>query len=308
MPEYEERLILFLDILGFRKIVEKTTKDARTLEALLRAIDMIREMEETDYELRGSKRVSQFSDSIVVSYALGEESAAFSLVNEMALTITELAYRGFLMRGAITVGKLVHTDEYLVGPAMVRAYEMESKRAVFPRVLIDRRVLTAAKRYHAEHHSPGEEAQFVRDFMTKDPLDGQYYFDYVSFDSVVADVGGEVHLYGQYLLSLATMLRSGLRDRDPKVQAKYLWLHRQFVDAVDLLALEPEDGQFCNDNPELCALARGLPRMERLAASAASTVRAARLPAPLANAARASGRGRATPRSRNRTPKPARRG
>jgi hypothetical protein len=245
---------------------------------LLSAIDMIREVSDAKYDdLRGSKRVSQFSDSIVVSYSLREESAAFFLVNDATLTVIELAYRGFLLRGAITIGQLVHDDRYLVGPAMVRAYEMESKQAVYPRVLIDRKLLTAAKRYHAEHHSPSDEAAYVRSFMTKDPTDGRDYFDYVSFESVVVTAGGDPDHYGQYLLSLADLLRRGLRDRDPSVQLKYLWLHRQYVEAVDVLASEPEDGPFCQDNWELCALAQRMPRLDTLAATAASAVRVAGL-------------------------------
>jgi hypothetical protein len=109
---YEPRLILFLDILGLREIVADTTKDPEALRLLIAAIDAISELSTDD--VPGSKQVSQFSDSIVVSYALTEQSAVFFLVNEVALTIINLAFRGFLLRGAITAGDLVHTNRHLV--------------------------------------------------------------------------------------------------------------------------------------------------------------------------------------------------
>jgi hypothetical protein len=48
-----------------------------------------------------------------------------------------LAVSGFWIRGAVTVG-LIHHDEHIVfGPALNRAYELESKVAIYPRILID---------------------------------------------------------------------------------------------------------------------------------------------------------------------------
>lgn len=275
VPAYEQRIILFLDILGFREIVTETKENAAKLQSLLAAIDLIRDMWDN---ARGSKQVSQFSDSIVVSYLLTEESAAFYLVNDAALTIIELAYRGFLMRGAITVGRLIHTDHHLVGPAMVCAYDLESKRAVYPRVLIDEKLLRVAETYHSSDHSPQEEAEYVRSFMTQDPIDGLFYYDYVSFNSVVANAGADADLYGGYLETLATLVETGLRNDDPKVQAKYLWLHRQYLEAINVLVNEPEDSDFSLENPDLCYGARHLPRLEDLAATARLTQTASARP------------------------------
>jgi hypothetical protein len=171
-PVYEPRLILFLDILGFREIVADTAKNPDALRSLLAAIDVISEFSDDPDE---GKQVSQFSDSIVVSYALTKQSAVFHLVNDVALTIIQLAARGFLLRGAITAGPLIHTERYLVGPAMVRAYEMESKEAVYPRVLIDPIVLEIAKRYRSPDHSAEDEAEYVRAFMSEDPTDGRWF-------------------------------------------------------------------------------------------------------------------------------------
>ncbi len=272
MPAYGKRLILFLDILGFSEIVAQSAKKPDALRSLLAAIDVILEFGKGS--IGGSKRASQYSDSFVVSYRFTEESAAFDLVNDVALLVIELAFLGFLVRGAITIGELIHTKRYLVGPAMVKAYEMESMQAVYPRVLIDPVVLKLARKYHASQNSPREEAGFVRDFMTKDPTDGRFYYDYVSWNSVVAHAGAEAHLYGEYLVTLGGLIKRGLRHKKPAVQEKYLWLHRQYVAAIDLLLAEPSDTRFREENPGLCEDAAALPRFEDLAQAARAAVKA----------------------------------
>jgi hypothetical protein len=160
----------------------------------------------------------------------------------------------------------------LVGPAMIRAYEMESKEAVYPRVLIDPIVLEVAKRYRSSDHTPEEEADYVRSFMTEDPTDGRFYYDSVSWDSVISHAGGEAHLYGDYLTALGAMIERGLRHPSAGVREKYLWLHPQYLAAVDDLIGVPADAEFRTENPGLCEEAETRPRLEDLVAEARARV------------------------------------
>ena len=144
-PVYERRLILFIDFLGFREVVAATQDDAQALRRLVSAMDAIGEI--ADGSVYESQRVTQFSDSVVLSYRVDEPSGAFWMINAMALTVVSLAARGYLLRGAVTVGDLYHSAAHVVGPAMVRAYEMESRIAIYPRVIIDPAVIDVARRY-----------------------------------------------------------------------------------------------------------------------------------------------------------------
>ena len=129
-PKYEQRLILFLDFLGFKEIVEGTV-GTNNLDALLGAIDHLYEIGSDDKDLYSSACATTFSDLSASSYGVREQSAVFNLLLDIAYAVIGLVNRGFLVRGAVTIGELVHTKKYLVGPAMVRAYEMESKEAKF---------------------------------------------------------------------------------------------------------------------------------------------------------------------------------
>src|SRR5258708_19130175 len=196
--KYEERIILFLDFLGFKEIVEGTVGNATNLDNLLEAIDRLYDIGREDADLYNTRSITTFSDSVVLSYAVHEQSAVYYLLSDIAFAVIDLAIRGFLVRGAVTVGNLLHTGRYLVGPAMVEAYELESKVARFPRVLLDPKLAAIAAKAHADQHDAQHEAQYVRAFMTKD-TDGQHYLNYVSWESVVNNSGMDDDNYPLYL-------------------------------------------------------------------------------------------------------------
>lgn len=271
-PEYERRLIVFIDFLGFKEVVAATEQDPAGLRRLLAAMDAIAEI--GDSPAVESQQLTQFSDSIVVSYRVTETSGVFWLLNAMALTVVDLASRGFLLRGAVTTGDLYHTDAHVVGPAMVRAYEMESREAKYPRVIIDPALVAIARRRRGNDHRPDEEERYVRTFMREDE-DGRLYFDYVSWDTVVEGVGADDDDYGRYLARIGEMVERGLQHEHSGVLEKYLWLHRHYLEALDrFTALPPEHG-YRRQSPENCALIDGLPRYESRARAARERVEAA---------------------------------
>ncbi|CAG2145553.1 hypothetical protein [Cupriavidus plantarum] len=211
-----------------------------------------------DAEFLKSQRVTQFSDCIVVSYLVTERSAVFWLLNSIALQVLSLAENGFLVRGGLTVGRLYHSDRHVVGPAMNEAYRIESQVAKYPRIVIDPKVLEVAKRARREGHTPEEEATYAKSFMTKDS-DGEYFFDYVSWNSVVAISGGESDVYGSYLGALSKLIRDGLRHDNPYVQEKYLWLHKLYVTAIRQFTDTPSNGKGRKENSALFAEIESLP-------------------------------------------------
>ena len=259
-PKYEERIILFLDFLGFKEIVEGTVGNATNLDILLGAVDRLYEIGD-DKDLYASVSATTFSDSVVLSYAVRERSAVFFLLLDIAFAIIDLAVRGFLVRGAVTIGELVHNRKYLVGPAMVKAYEMESKEAKFPRVLLDPRLVEIAKKAHAEHHDPEDEATYVKLFMTKDG-DGKHFIDYVSWDAVVRITGMDDDGYPGYLGRISTILRRGFGKSNPGVIEKYLWIYGQYIEAIaSFEKLEPSHVYRINNRENYEAVV-ALPKLE----------------------------------------------
>src|SRR5271156_3287745 len=67
----------------------------------------------------------------------------------------EFLQKGFPCRGAITSGSLFHHERYIVGPALVRAYQIEQSVAIYPRIILDD---AAMKRWRYHFRPPWEES------------------------------------------------------------------------------------------------------------------------------------------------------
>jgi hypothetical protein len=276
-PKYSNRLILFVDFLGFKETVSETTKDADKLRDLISALNRLGATGKDIY-LR-SQKVTQFSDSLVASYRVDEPSAVFHLLNHIAFMVCELAYSGYLVRGAVTVGKLYHTKKHVVGPALVRAYELESKEAKYPRVIMDESVLEIAREYRDENHSPDDEEKYVRAFMTLDD-DERYSFDYISFDSVVVKTGWDGDGYPEYLYRMGRLIKQGLKHKDPRCQEKHLWLYKQYLAAIELVETLPADHPYRMAEVESYSALVGLPKFKKAAALAKQAVAVMKKPKP----------------------------
>jgi hypothetical protein len=134
---YENRVVAFIDILGFRALIAKLPTDPVLHRLLHRALDQIKSYASA----AGQKGTAQeklessvFSDSIVIS---GPEDALATVIWTCTMLQSKLLAGSILTRGGISFGPTHHKDGLLYGDGMIRAYDLESKAAVYPRVLID---------------------------------------------------------------------------------------------------------------------------------------------------------------------------
>ncbi|MDJ1470350.1 hypothetical protein [Xanthocytophaga flava] len=168
MMTYEQRITLFIDILGFRNIVTQTETDEVYTDKIFSVLDSMKseilsnelfaeinitevnkeELERIkelqvrlSHELKNesSIRITHFSDSIVMSIGLDSNMYVMSLI-EYVCRLSYRLWRDFkiLIRGGVSVDKLIHKENgALFGPAMVKAYDYETNLAEYPRVVFD---------------------------------------------------------------------------------------------------------------------------------------------------------------------------
>jgi len=70
-------------------------------------------------------------------FHVGSGSCLSSFIETIGRYQIAAALNGFYLRGAATVGNLIHDTACVFGPALIRAYELESKEAKFPRIILD---------------------------------------------------------------------------------------------------------------------------------------------------------------------------
>lgn len=184
---YEPHFTAFIDLLGFAEASTGGDDFTRTkVLAFLLSISSIRSEYEFKCEaVEGSRSiwikptVSTFSDHIVISYplkqiaaGLGEDESQVPLhvLTGFSSMLTGIAVAalsiGFLIRGGATIGNLYHSGGIVFGEAMVKAYSLEAKTAIYPRVVLSQDVCNQT-----------DWIRWGKTFLRRGN-DGLYYFNY----------------------------------------------------------------------------------------------------------------------------------
>nr|WP_321453526.1 hypothetical protein [uncultured Carboxylicivirga sp.] len=254
MSNYENRIVLFLDILGFKKIIDETiskSKESIDVENVDRTLFLIETINEMTKEAQAasketSKSVTQFSDSIVISFKADDKKEIPKLFINLQRLIAKLVAREVLCRGAISYGQLYHKNNLVFGPALVDAYETESKAALYPRVILDKSVLEVMKyNYSMESKYSYRKITFDAniDSYLKADTDDKFYVDY--FVGTMMFFRDE-ELFKVYK-NLRKMITDGLRYKNPNINIKYGWMKNKYNKLKESLErLNQEEELFFN--------------------------------------------------------------
>lgn len=244
--KYENRIVFFIDILGFKSLIDTSIEEKNVFSLIMKAIEVFHDYKHSveNQKIHKSKRITQFSDSVVISFKVEDESELFFTLLEMQHMIIDLLNIGILVRGGIGYGECVHTKKLLFGPALVHAYELESKHAKKPRIIIEKNVVdTAINKGKSSHHSFKMEEEYIKKILWEDN-DGFWYINYI-------DIAGELdseYDFPIYLSKLFSIIQQGLLNKDPGVREKYQWLKDQYNFAIEKIA---EQVYIFEDDPDL---------------------------------------------------------
>ena len=252
---YDHRIVCFIDILGFSSIISRSidknfrdipTKIDKINETLLLVRDIL-SMDDTKFHISSSKTITQFSDSIVISFVVNEPNEVAMTLSDIQHIIVNFIVRGFLVRGGISYGKLIHTDKLVYGPGLVTAYYTESKAALFPRVILDKTVIKIAERFGGEVRTRNDESPF-ESMITKDS-DEMYYIDY--FSKAASEMDDDFQ-WIHYVKALKKLIFSygDLTFLPPDIKVKVGWLINKYNKLVtelknrELILQLEEEGLF----------------------------------------------------------------
>ena len=147
--DYDDRYCAYVDVLGFSGLIAKITH-SRTAEQkahhfgtvyrLLRTVHAPPIHPDQFFNLADIKAQS-ISDAVAISSKVGGHSLLLllDLLERFSLNVLSA---GFFMRGAVVRGALYHDKEVVFGDALIRAYNLESTVARYPRIIIERTIST----------------------------------------------------------------------------------------------------------------------------------------------------------------------
>lgn len=252
---YELRICAFVDILGFRSLVAETENDADLLDDVSTALaiisdapmvlddphlrSIVRPVLETNAEkvigtlIPGksefSVRGTSFSDSLVLS-AEPTFGGCLNLLIALIMLTHNLLRMAYLVRGGVALGPVQHQSNHIFGPALIDAYDLETRAAVYPRVVFADSVYALLEEVEPE---PGAISNFVAE-----DLDGLRFLDFLETPALrIASFQDNMTDYdwaGKRLQPVAarlTMLRDtigslveALSTNELRMAAKYRWI------------------------------------------------------------------------------------
>lgn len=133
---------------------------------------------------------------------------------------------GLLVRGAITFGDFRIDDIFVYGEALAKAYEMESKRAIYPRIIIDHdffkdTLFTGGIRAVKEN-------TFFKD------TDGEWCVNFIG--SIITDPENSLTFLSELQTAISKMYAEN--QGDLRVRQKYYWLINKFNELVKQLGYD----------------------------------------------------------------------
>ena len=233
---YEECIVSYLDILGFRSLLctAQPAEIARIMRVFRKASSPNEAEAHRKSDEKGKEsvvRVEILSDAIVRARTTEARYRGGFLYSELIdLFYTQIACikNGVAVRGAVVIGGVHLGDDLrgpVFGPALVRAYEMESQEVMFPRIAVEETVLDRLRSdssMRREGHTLEQEWAFI-DYLLAEDQSGLRYIDYLG---VAPHECGCYCEYMEFLERHKILVEKGLEGSgsSAKVRRKYNWL------------------------------------------------------------------------------------
>ncbi|MCY7297526.1 hypothetical protein [Alteromonas sp. a30] len=235
-PVHRLSYCAFLDLLGFSARTKESYKN-QTGNQLLQEFHEIfsnqiaKMKEETEESLLYFK---SFSDNVLLAHPRFSDDME-SEFGFILWAIQEyqfaMALKGFFIRGGLSVGQLFVDDDNVYGEALIDAYQLESKAAINPMVVLCDNTMKLVD-HHLTYYQ-GEWAPQLNDVLVNS--DGRYFINYLS--ECVVDTGEGYELDIESLAIHRDRIIEALSEYSdkPPVFSKFIWLsnyHNYFCDSV----------------------------------------------------------------------------
>lgn len=198
-------IIAYLDILGAKQMIcnDSNFNFLNLLNMFME--DAIEESGGGIFKHKEEIYIKIFSDNILLAIELKEndeqrDDKITLLFNIVANIYNEILRYGYLMRGAIVEGDFFHNDIIVYGKALVEAVNLEEKKAIYPRILVQKELSKSLQHYLLQDR---DGLYILNIFQLSE------YFDHLSFK-----------------LELLKILEQ-YKDKD-NIKAKIMWMIKYF--------------------------------------------------------------------------------
>lgn len=233
---FQDRVVIFIDVLGFQEKLKEFEHEA------------IANVEKKGEEFYISSKVNQFittfknvvssldkdnlryylfSDNICITIDYSEnKDLLITVLFKLCDLFYAFAQKGYFLRGGIDVGKFIDEELIAVGIPLANAYLIESKQAVFPRIVISQKFSELLKTCQ-ENGSLSPNKVLDKEYLINSSCEIEYlnvFYSVINKDDKVS-----------YLSSFRDIIVSNvtLNNHKEHIFLKYQWLVKEFNNFID---------------------------------------------------------------------------
>lgn len=143
----EEYFIASIDLLGVKEIIKQDSEDQKLnqIRDIYRSWPRI--LEDGYFQ---DMQIRFFSDNVVIALQASKLGAADKLLETIGWICSHFLICGYKPRGGICKGKFYMDDIFVWGAGLVDAYLIESKSAIYPRIVVTKEVANASTKHLSE--------------------------------------------------------------------------------------------------------------------------------------------------------------
>lgn len=227
MLQTQKYMVGYLDLLGGKSLICQDSED-HYLNIVHTCYQMAKEMVKCNSSFAAFPHsVKIFSDNIIVAIpsevTMRNDNHPIFAINRMsaimqALQRVLLKY-DILSRGSIAYGKF-YIDELMVwGEALIKAYELESNYAKYPRVIVQNRLI-----YFLEKLWLDDPDMILWANHIKKDADGEFFLDYLNYPK-------DENSRNLVVTSLQTIKSKIKNENDEKILEKLQW-HKNYLSSL----------------------------------------------------------------------------
>lgn len=233
-PKLLDSFVCFADILGFSNLI----KSASSEEAPYLLKDLHSHLSSCYKKLRelnpyGS--IKTFTDNIILAYPKHEdgEGQYGSLILSFMYFQLNMILKGYFIRGGISLNDYYGDETFAYGPAVVEAYELESNKANYPRIILSEKMIELIL-VHIEDFYGGEGAPQISEVIC-DKEDNTCFINYLLCIENDLQESGDFKNYFEIITAHKNQIETAIykNSNDSKIMVKYSWVakyHNYFCD------------------------------------------------------------------------------
>ncbi|SHH01036.1 hypothetical protein [Flavobacterium defluvii] len=229
---YSNRLILFVDILGFTNEIYSSINDKSKINILKTTLENLEILFRKNYS-GDLMEFSQFSDSIVISFPIDYPGGIYYIVTNASFAMHSLFSNGFICKGVISVGQLYHEGNFLFGPEFLNVMKLEALENM-PRITISKKLLKIAEEFPGEGNKdyPKAEIEYILNHLEKVSPTVYEIGWYKDYSSLVGESNEDTQQH--YLLIKELIEKNLIKFKSIRIQKKYLYLRKNLLSSREI--------------------------------------------------------------------------